>query len=414
MCAGTQLTSDDSTMKQFIFSKLQTTQGYIDQGFNGLMARLPSEVTARNTLLFCVLSLLCLGTVMVASASMPYGEAEMGNNPYYFIQRQFIYIVVALVAACIAYKIRLQFWFGKTTILLWLGSLVLLGLVLAVGNDVNGSKRWLRLGPLNLQPSEVAKFTMAVFTADYVVRRASEVRDSFKSFFRLSIPVGSTVLLILAEPDLGASAVIIMTMFIVFFLAGSPMKAFMTLGVAILGALIALVLFEPYRLERLMSFSDPWKDPQGSGYQLAQSLMAFGRGEWFGTGLGHSIQKLAYLPEAHTDFMLAVTAEELGFVGIVVIFSLSFLMVACCMRIGFRALQNHHLRSGYLAYAIASIFLLQICVNAGMNMGLIPTKGLTLPFISYGGSSLLMCAFMIGVMFKIDRDTVDKTEQKTT
>ena len=399
-------------MKDFIYPKLQWMQHRIDLGFNRLLAFLPAEVTARNTLLFCVLSLLCIGTVMVASASMPFAE-QLHENPFHYVHRHALYVVLAFVAGIAAYNFQLKNWFGKAPVLLWILTLILLGLVLAVGRDVNGSTRWLSFAGFTFQPSEFAKFAMTVFTADYVVRRGGEVRECFYSFIRLCIPVGTTVGFIMAEPDLGASAVIVMTMFVVFFLAGAPMRAFMVLFGVVVALLAMFIVIEPYRYRRLMSFSDPWQDPQGDGYQLAQSLIAFGRGEWFGTGLGHSVQKLAYLPEAHTDFMLAVTGEELGFFGISIIFCLSFLMLASCMRIGHRALANGHYRSGYLAYGISVIFLLQICVNAGMNMGLIPTKGLTLPFISYGGSSLLMCAFMIGVMFRIDKDTQNKAELRT-
>ncbi|WP_420535161.1 putative lipid II flippase FtsW [Acinetobacter populi] len=400
-------------MKQIKISKIQQVQDRVDHFFNWLMIRLPEEVSARNTLLFCVLALLCIGTIMVASASMPYAE-RLHENSMHYISRHLLYVVLAIVAVIAAYNVQLRYWFGKAPIMLWLGTITLLIAVLVVGRDVNGSTRWLSLAGFSIQPSEIAKFAMAVFTADYVVRRGGEVRESLLSVMRLSIPVGTTVGLIMLEPDLGASAVVVVTVAMIFFLAGAPGKALASVFGVLIAFLATFILIEPYRLRRMLSFSNPWDDPLGAGYQLSQSLMAFGRGEWFGTGLGHSVQKLAYLPEAHTDFMLAVTAEELGFVGITLIFSLSFLMVACCMRIAHRALVNQHLRSGYLAYGIAVIFLLQICVNAGMNMGLIPTKGLTLPFISYGGSSLLMCAFMIGVMFRIDRDTSEKTEERLT
>ncbi|MFC4954094.1 putative lipid II flippase FtsW [Acinetobacter puyangensis] len=400
-------------MKQIKTYKFQQIQDRIDHFFNWLMTRLPEEVSARNTLLFCVLALLCIGTVMVASASMPYAE-RLHENSLHYISRHLLYVVLAIIAVIAAYNVQLRYWFGKAPIMLWLGTITLLIAVLVVGRDVNGSTRWLSLAGFSIQPSEIAKFAMAVFTADYVVRRGGEVRESLLSVMRLSIPVGTTVGLIMLEPDLGASAVVVVTVAMIFFLAGAPGKALASVFGVLIAFLATFILIEPYRLRRMLSFSNPWEDPLGAGYQLSQSLMAFGRGEWFGTGLGHSVQKLAYLPEAHTDFMLAVTAEELGFVGITLIFSLSFLMVGCCMRIAHRALVNQHLRSGYLAYGIAVIFLLQICVNAGMNMGLIPTKGLTLPFISYGGSSLLMCAFMIGVMFRIDRDTSEKTEERLT
>ena len=400
-------------MKEDFLSKWHAFQQKADRLNTVIMDHLPKDLTARNLLIFCVLSLLCLGTVMVASASMPYAE-RINDNPMHYITRHLMYVGLSSIAVAVAYNIKLQYWFGKATIMLWLGTVALLLAVLIIGKDVNGSKRWLSLAGFTFQPSELAKFSMAVFTADYVVRRGGEVRDNFWSFLRLCIPVGTTVALIMLEPDLGASAVIILTMWAVFFLAGASARAFLILLGVLFSLLCMFIYIEPYRYERLMSFSDPWQDPQGKGYQLAQSLMAFGRGEWFGTGLGQSVQKLAYLPEAHTDFMLAVTAEELGFIGISILFILSFLMVGSCMRIGHRALANNHLRSGYLAYGIGIIFLLQICVNGGMNMGLIPTKGLTLPFISYGGSSLLICAFMIGVIFKIDKDTSEKTVEKFT
>ena len=400
-------------MKEQQISKFQQVQQRIDQFVIGIMDRLPEEVSARNVLIFCILSLLCIGTVMVASASMPYAE-RIQDNPYYFLTRHLAYVVLSTVALVVAYNVKLKYWFGNTTILLWIGTALLLIAVLLIGKDVNGSKRWLSLAGFTFQPSEVAKFTMALFTADYVVRRAGEVRESFWSFLRLCIPVGTTVFLIVIEPDLGAAAVVVVTMGVIFFLAGAPTRAFALLLGTIVAAVVVSILAEPYRLERVKSFTNPWADPLGTGYQLTQSLIAFGRGEWVGTGLGQSVQKLAYLPEAHTDFMLAVAAEELGFVGILTIFALSFIMVVNCMRIGHRSLMNHHLRSGYLAYGIGTIFLLQICVNGGMNLGLLPTKGLTLPFISYGGSSLLVCAFMMGVVFRIDKETNQKNLEKVT
>lgn len=375
--------------------------------------RLPAELNLRNILLFCVIALLSIGTVMVMSASMPYASHGKAG-PYSFLTKHLLYVVVAMVAAITAYRIPLRLWFGKLPIVLWLVTLLSLILVLVVGHDVNGSSRWLKLGPLTFQPSELAKFAMIIFTADYVVRRASQVRESMTSLLRLAIPVGTTVAPIVLEPDLGASAVIVSSVLMVFFLSGAPKKALaVSMGILML-ALTVFIIFEPYRLRRVLSFSDPWKDVKGDGYQLSQSLIAFGRGEWFGQGLGHSIQKLSYLPEAHTDFMLAITAEELGFAGIATILTLSFGMVVCCMRIAHRALQHQHLRSGYLGYGIATIFLLQICVNAGMNMGMLPTKGLTMPFISYGGSSLVMCALMIGVMLRIERESQQPSNQQLT
>ncbi|WP_445114702.1 putative lipid II flippase FtsW [Acinetobacter sp. WZC-1] len=381
----------------------ETTISKINQIYDRWMPKLPAEITVRNMLIFCVISLLCMGTVMVASASMPYAE-RMHEAPFHYVIRHAISIVVAALAAAFVYRISLNIWF-KNTFPLWLITIVLLLAVLVVGTEVNGSTRWIRIGGFTLQATEVAKVMMAIFTADYVVRRAEEVRNNIKGLIRLGAVMLITVGLIIAEPDLGATVVISLMMLGIFFLAGAPLIQFGIAFGAIIAAFVFLIVFEPYRFERLMSFANPWADPLGAGYQLSNALMAFGRGEWMGVGLGHSIQKMSYLPEAHTDFMLAILGEEFGFFGITTVLLLSFVMLTCCIRIGHRALKHQYLRAGYLAYGISIIFLLQILVNAGMNMGMLPTKGLTLPFISYGGSSLIMCAVMISLILKIDSAT---------
>lgn len=381
----------------------QTTINKLNQVYDRWLPKLPTEVNVRNVLIFSVLALLCIGSIMVASASMPYAE-RMHENAFHYVLRHGISIVVALGAAVIAYRVPLNTWFNNT-FFLWIVTIALLAAVLLVGTEVNGSKRWIRVAGFTLQASEVAKVMMAIFTADYVVRRAEEVRNNIKGLIRLAVIMAVTVGLVIAEPDLGATVVIALTMLGVFFLAGAPLIQFGIAFGAIVAAFVFLVVFEPYRFERLMSFSNPWNDPLGVGYQLSNALMAFGRGEWVGVGLGHSIQKMSYLPEAHTDFMLAVLGEEFGFLGILVVLSLSFAMLIACIKIGHRALKNQYLRAGYLAYGISIIFLLQIMVNAGMNMGMLPTKGLTLPFISYGGSSLIMCAVMVSLILKIEAST---------
>ena len=388
----------------------QTTIQKINHWYERILPKWPAEVTPRNVLIFCVVALLCIGSVMVASASMPYAE-YMHENPFHYVIRHGISIVAAAVVAYLTYRISLNTWF-KNTFPLWLLTMVLLLAALVVGSEVNGSTRWIKIGGFTLQPTEVAKVMMAIFTADYVVRRAKEVRTHWKGLLRLSGVMAITVGLIIAEPDLGATIVIVLMMVGVFFLAGAPPTQFLIMLGAIVTGIVFLILFEPYRFQRLISFTDPWADPLGVGYQLSNALMAFGRGEWFGTGLGHSVQKLSYLPEAHTDFMLAVLGEEFGFFGISIVIILSFSMLACCVKIGHRALKHHYLRAGYLAYGISIIFLLQILVNAGMNMGLMPTKGLTLPFISYGGTSLMMCAAMISLILKIDASTQEVNPER--
>ena len=381
----------------------QTTINKMSQVYQRLETKIPAEITPRNVLLFCVIALLCIGSVMVASASMPYAD-RLHENAFHYVLRHGISIVVALVAATLVYKVSLNVWFNNT-FPLWIMTILLLVVVLLVGSEVNGSTRWIRIAGFTLQASEVAKVMMAIFTADYVVRRSAEVRNNLSGLFRLGGVMVITVGLILAEPDLGATAVIVLMILGVFFLAGAPPIQFIGFMLAIILGLGAAIIFEPYRLKRALSFTDPWADPLGTGYQLSNALMAFGRGEWTGVGLGHSIQKMAYLPEAHTDFMLAILGEEFGFFGISTVLLLSFTMLRCCIKIGHRALQHQYLRAGYLAYGISIIFLLQILVNAGMNMGMLPTKGLTLPFISYGGSSLIMCAVMISLILKIDATT---------
>ncbi len=367
------------------------------------MPQVLQELTARRMMIFAVLALLCIGTTMIASASMPFAAQRMGD-PLYYITRQMVYLLITAVVAFVAIRIPLKIWFSQT-FLWWLLVLGSLAAALVLGQSINGSKRWLSIAGINFQPSELAKFVMVLFTADYVVRRSDEVRFSWTGFMRLCIPMASVLVLLLLEPDLGASVVVVASMMAVFFLAGAPARQFWFLFIGAMGALMMAILLEPYRLKRLTSFANPWDDELGSDYQLKQSLIAFGRGEWTGTGLGHSVQKLSYLPEAHTDFMLAIIGEELGFIGICVLFAILFMLVSSAMRIGHRALLNQHLRAGYLAYGISVIFLLQIMVNGGMNMGLLPTKGLTLPFISYGGTSLIVCMLMVSVLLRIDQET---------
>ena len=258
----------------------QTTINKLNQVYDRWLPKLPTEVNVRNVLIFSVLALICIGSIMVASASMPYAE-RMHENAFHYVLRHGISIVVALGAAVIVYRVPLNTWFNNT-FFLWIVTIALLAAVLLVGTEVNGSKRWIRVAGFTLQASEVAKVMMAIFTADYVVRRAEEVRNNIKGLIRLAVIMAVTVGLVIAEPDLGATVVIALTMLGVFFLAGAPLIQFGIAFGAIIAAFVFLVVFEPYRFERLMSFSNPWNDPLGVGYQLSNALMAFGRGEWFG------------------------------------------------------------------------------------------------------------------------------------
>lgn len=373
----------------------------IKMKFPDIRTWFPKEVTARNILLFCVISLLCLGTVMVASASMPYAES-IDLEKYHFFQRHLFSVFVAFVAATLCYMVSDK-WIFENTVLIYVISTILLLLVLMVGMEKNGSVRWLNFGFMTFQPTEFTKVAMAIFIADYVVRRDEEVKNNFwLSIGRLTIGLGGVVFLIALEPDFGATVVISAMTLGVFFLAGAPFRQYALTALIAIGAGALAVFMSSYRLERLLNFSNPWADQYGAGYQLSNALMAYGLGDWTGVGLGQSIQKLSYLPEAHTDFMLAILGEELGFIGVCIVLILSFTMVASSMYIGYQCLKRHYLRAGYLAYGISIIFLIQIVVNAGMTLGMLPTKGLTLPFISYGGSSLLACAVMVSLLLKVD------------
>ncbi|GBK98414.1 cell division protein FtsW [Vibrio harveyi] len=277
--------------------------------------------------------------------------------------------------------------------------------VLLAGKSVNGASRWIPLGLFNLQPAEVAKLSLFVFMSGYLVRKQDEVRQTFFGGFMKPIMVFAFfAVLLLGQPDLGTVVVMLVTLFGMLFIAGAKLTQFLALMIAGIAAVVGLILVEPYRIRRVTSFLDPWEDPFGSGYQLTQSLMAFGRGEWFGQGLGNSIQKLEYLPEAHTDFVFAVLAEELGFVGVVLVLMLIFSLVLKAVYIGKRAFEEGEMFGGYLAFGIGIWFAFQTLVNVGAAAGIVPTKGLTLPLISYGGSSLIIMSVAVSILLRIDHE----------
>lgn len=361
-------------------------------------------VTPRHTLLLAAGMLFGTGLVMVASASMGVAEAQYGN-PFYFFARHLIYMLVGFCAALFTMNVPVATWMRLRGWLLALAVLLLVAVLIpGIGRRVNGSMRWIGVGPLTLQPSEIGKFAVVVFTASYLVRQLEEVRTHWFGFVKPVGVVAIVLLLLLAEPDFGASVVTMSAAMGMLFLAGAPLRPYLLLagGVAVGGGL--LVWLEPYRLQRVLSFTNPWANAYDSGYQLTQSLIAFGRGEWFGVGLGKSVQKLFYLPEAHTDFVLAVYAEEFGFVGVVLLVSMFWLLVRSAMRIGQQAELRNECFGAYVAYGIAILVGVQALVNIGVNMGLFPTKGLTLPLVSYGGSSLVVVFAMLGVLLRIDAE----------
>jgi cell division protein FtsW len=352
-----------------------------------------------------VAALLLVGLVMVASASIGISEKETGEAFRYF-QKQLVFVCLGLLAAVAGLAVPTRLWDEKSHYLLAAAfAMLVLVLIPGIGYEVNGARRWIRLGFMNFQVSELARVLLLTYVASYAVRRADDLRGSFVGFIKpVGVLVGAAVLLLI-EPDFGAATVLFATGLAVLFLAGA--RFVHLLVPVVLGglALAALAVLSPYRLRRLTGFLDPWGDPFNSGFQLVQSLIAIGRGEWFGVGLGASVQKLFYLPEAHTDFVFAVLAEEFGFAGVVVVVALFALLVGRALRISRNAAAAGQTFQSYVAAAIGIWLGLQAFVNIGVNMGLLPTKGLTLPMLSYGGSSMLVTLGWIGVLLRIHHDT---------
>ncbi|MEZ9566528.1 cell division protein FtsW [Vibrio artabrorum] len=373
--------------------------------------RATPEALYDRQLVWIALGLMLTGLVMVTSASFPI-SARLTNQPFHFMFRHAIFLVLALGVSSVILQIPMKRWFQYSMYLLAL-SFFLLIVVLAIGKSVNGASRWIPLGLFNLQPAEVAKLSLFIFMAGYLVRKQDEVRKTFFGGFAKPIMVfGAFAVLLLGQPDLGTVVVMLVTLFGMLFIAGAKLSQFIALMVAGIAAVVGLILVEPYRIRRVTSFWEPWSDPFGSGYQLTQSLIAFGRGDWMGQGLGNSIQKLEYLPEAHTDFVFAVLAEELGFIGVTLVLILIFSLVFKAILIGKKAFENDQAFSGYLAFGIGIWFAFQTLVNVGAASGIVPTKGLTLPLISYGGSSLIIMSVAVSMLLRIDHECrVQQKEQ---
>ncbi|EJL6286569.1 cell division protein FtsW [Vibrio cholerae] len=361
------------------------------------------EALFDRQLVWIAFGLMLIGLVMVTSASFPI-SSRLTEQPFHFMFRHAIFLLLAFLTSSMVLQVPLDRWMKYSSLLLGI-SFFLLIVVLVVGKSVNGASRWIPLGLFNLQPAEVAKLSLFIFMSGYLVRKHDEVRQTFFGGFLKPIMVfGTLAVLLLGQPDLGTVIVMLVTLFGMLFIAGAKLSQFLALMVAGVLAVVALIVAEPYRVRRVTSFLDPWEDPFGSGYQLTQSLMAFGRGEWFGQGLGNSIQKLEYLPEAHTDFVFAVLAEELGFIGVVLVLVLIFSLVLKAIFIGKKAFQHDQQFGGYLAFGIGIWFAFQTLVNVGAAAGMVPTKGLTLPLISYGGSSLIIMSVAVSILLRIDHE----------
>lgn len=379
--------------------------------FNSLNINTDRAVFDRS---FVVIALVMymVGLIMVASSSMPVAE-RLFNNPFHFVIRHAIYIVLSLGIAGFALQIPMAWWQKNSGYLLIFG-MFLLVTVLLVGRSVNGSTRWIGLGPITIQAAEPAKLFFFCYLAAYLVRRRDQVMEDWRGFAKPLVVFAILAGLLLMQPDLGTIIVMFVTTFGLLFLAGAKLWQFISLASVGVFLLSMLAVFEPYRWRRITSFLDPWQDPFGSGYQLTQSLMAYGRGEVFGQGLGNSIQKLEYLPEAHTDFVMAVLAEEFGFIGVAFILLLSMTLVFKALILGKKALAKEKYFEGFFAYAIGIWLCFQAAVNIGASAGIVPTKGLTMPLISYGGSSMIIMTLAVVVLIRIDHELRMQSIQATS
>jgi len=356
-------------------------------------------------LVLAVLALIAFGLVMVGSASIAIADRELGQ-PFYYLTRQAIYVTLGLSIATAILFIPLYIWERFSVLLLLTGMMLLVVLLIpGVSQSINGSTRWLSLGVINLQPSEFMKLFVVVYLAGYLVRRGEEVRTRVWGFLKPMLVLVLIAILLLMEPDLGAAAVIFATALGMMFLGGVRLWQFGVLLLLVLSSVAVLTITSPYRLERVTAFLNPWADPFNSGFQLTQSLIAFGRGEWFGLGLGSSIQKLFYLPEAHTDFVFAILAEETGLFGSIIVLSLFSFIAWRAFKIANKAQYLGLHFAAYVAFGITLWLTMQAFINIGVNMGVLPTKGLTLPLMSYGGSSMLASCMAIALLLRVDIET---------
>lgn len=356
-------------------------------------------------LLLSALAILGLGLIMVASTSISIAD-KITEQPFYYFIRQSVFAIIGIAAGLIVFNIPLSMWMKAGPSLVVISVLLLLMLFLpGVGHEVNGSIRWLAFGPVNIQVSEIVKLFLVVYLSGYIVRHQDSVRTRLGGFIRPLLVLVMIAVLLMLQPDYGASVVMLATAMCLMWLGGVKLFQYLLLLLFVVAAFAVMAVVSPYRMQRLTTFLNPWDDPFNSGFQLTQALIAIGRGEWFGVGLGASVQKLFYLPEAHTDFLFSVLAEELGLFGAVSVITLFTIIILRAFRIARIAEQNNQPFAGYMAYGIGVWVGLQAYINIGVNMGILPTKGLTLPLMSYGGSSLVVMCIAIALLLRIDFET---------
>ncbi|MFC3092699.1 cell division protein FtsW [Alteromonas sediminis] len=351
-------------------------------------------------LILVSLALMAIGLVMVTSASMPVAE-RLFDNPFHFSIRHAIYLIASLICGMVIVQVPMYVWQRFNPWLLLLAILLLVA-VLAIGHTVNGAKRWIAIAGFTIQPAEGAKLFLFAYLAGYLVRRYEEVTENLKGFIKPLFVFFLLALLLLKQPDFGTVVVMFTTTIGLLFLAGARLWQFFALVFVGLLAFVVLILDKEYRLKRVTSFLDPWADPFGGGFQLTQSLMAYGRGDLFGQGLGNSLHKNEFLPEAHTDFIMAIIAEEMGFVGVMVVLLLLLYLVIKALNIGQIAMAKERPFESFFAYAIGIWFSFQTAVNVGASAGILPTKGLTLPLVSSGGTSLIVMTVAVAILLRID------------
>ena len=355
-------------------------------------------------LLLLVACLFSVGMVMMSSASIDYAAVRYQSG-FYHLWRYGFYVVLACAAGFAVACTPMRIWLRYGWACLALGFVLLVLVIIpGIGREVNGSMRWIPVGPINLQSSEVAKFCVLIYLAGYLVRRETEVRDHWLGFIKPIGVVAILVALLMLEPDFGSVVVLFGACLGMLFLGGAQLLQFLLATLTGLVAGAGMIYSTPYRLQRFLTYLDPWADQFNTGYQLTQSLIAFGRGEWFGLGLGNSVQKQFYLPEAHTDFVFAILAEELGFIGALSIIALFVALFFRMLQIARRAEKSNRRFAAYLIYGVVLVLASQVFINMGVNTGLLPTKGLTLPFLSYGGSSLLVTGAFMGLALRVEYD----------
>ncbi|MBT4838378.1 MAG: putative lipid II flippase FtsW [Methylococcales bacterium] len=361
-------------------------------------------------LIGAVTILVAMGLVMVASASLHINA----SNSWYYFNRQLFFVVIGGLSGYVVFHLELDFW-RRNGIFLFLFGLVLLVVVLipGVGKEINGSTRWISLVVFNIQPSELMKLFVVIYVAGYLCRHAQEVCKSCVGFLRPIALIILTGILLICEPDFGSFVVVLTTVLCMMFLAGAQLKQYIAFILIAMIALALLVYIEPYRFERLLAFLNPQESANKGGYQLLQSLIALSRGELFGVGLGNSVQKLFYLPEAHTDFLLAVIGEELGLIGVYTVILCYLIILFRSFQIGWRAELLENRFFAYIAYGLGILLTIEAFINIGVNMGVLPTKGLALPFMSYGGSSLIVSCVMIAIILRIHHEVMSVKKPKS-